>query len=513
MNRRCPCPLRSRHEELKGLGFVTLAMFRNNLVAVVAVVLGLSSFPSQCYELKNDNEIELPDFGDSSGSLISPREEKELGEAFFRSLHSRLRINQDPEVQDYIQSQGERLISTSDTPQQPVHFFVVISPDINAFAGPGGYIGVNSGLILMTESESELASVIAHEIAHVTQRHLYQAFEAAGRLSIPMAAATLAAILIGTQSPELGQAALIATQAANVQRQIDFTRANEQEADRVGMKTLVQANFDPRSMPTFFERLQQSTRFYGQGPPEFLRTHPVTVSRISDTRNRAEKYPYRQYPDSFAYQLTKAKLRVLNGDPPSDTIKYFQARLKQGTGQQRAVALYGIGMTQLSRLNFPEAKEIFVALRRQYPEQSRFHVALAKTELESGNYDAAVTLFGDATRRFPDNKAVMLENVQALLKGGKAEPAREILVNYMRRYRPEPETYKLLAQANGALKKTADMHRYMAEYYYHTGDTAAAIIQAKLGQSAATKNYYLSAVLEERLKQFEAEETERLNDN
>lgn len=490
-------------------------MLNRKLVTLAAFILGTLSAPG-LYSLETNlgDEIRLPDFGDSSGSLISPREERELGEAFFRKLHSQLAINQDAEIQAFIQSLGERLVSGSDAPQQPFHFFVVMSPEINAFAGPGGYIGINSGLISMTDSEDELASVLAHEIAHVTQRHLYQAFEAAGRLSIPTAAATLAAILIGTQSPELGQAALIAAQAASTQHQINFTRDNEQEADRVGMKTLVRSNFDPRSMPKFFERLQQSTRFYGQGPPEFLRTHPITVSRISDTRNRAEKYPHKQYPDSLDYQLTQAKLRVLDGGQNSETNKYFRARLSQGSEAQQTVALYGVGMTELARLNFKKAKAIFQKLRREHRKQSQFVVALAKTELESQNYAVALGLLDEAARLFPDNHAVALERVQAMLKAGKPDAARELLLEQARRQtRPDPEIYKLLAQANGALNRSAEMHRYMAEYYYHTGDTEAAIIQARLGQSAAKDNYYLSAVLEERLRHFQAEEEDRRNND
>ena len=239
-------------------------------------------------------DIQLPDMGDSSGTLITPIQEQELGAAFFRSLHNQIEINQDPEIQQYIKETGQRIVANSDTPSYTFHFFVVLDNAINAFAGPGGYIGINSGLILISESESELASVMAHEVAHVTQRHLYRAFEAASRLSIPTAAATLVALLIGTQSPEMAQAALMAIQAGSIQFQIDFTRSNEQEADRVGMQALVKANYDPRSMPIFFERLQQSSRYYGRDIPEFLRTHPVTASRISDTRGRAEKYPYRQ---------------------------------------------------------------------------------------------------------------------------------------------------------------------------------------------------------------------------
>lgn len=259
----------------------------------------------------NDNEkIQLPDMGDSAGAVISPRQEKELGEAFFRDLHAKIHINEDAEIQQYIQSIGQRLAANSDNPGKHFHFFVVVDDNINAFAGPGGYIGVNSGLILLTEAESELASVLAHEIAHVTQRHLQRAFEMAGRLSIPAAAATLAAILLGAHSAELGQAALVAVQAGSTQFQVDFTRDNEKEADRIGMQTLSTADFDPRSMPVFFERLQKSSRYYGQNIPEFLRTHPVSASRIADTRGRAEQYDYRQYQDSSSYLLAKAKLHL-----------------------------------------------------------------------------------------------------------------------------------------------------------------------------------------------------------
>ncbi len=297
----------------------------------------LNSTPIFALEL---DKIELPEMGDSAGALISPAEEKEFGEAFFRSLHSQVVINQDSEIQQYIQTIGEKLVAHSDTPSYPFHFFVVLENDINAFAGPGGYIGVNSGLILMTDAESELASVMAHEIAHVTQRHLYRSYEASSRLSIPMAAATLGAILLGTQSAAAGQAAIMAIQAGSVQFQIDFTREHEAEADRVGMQTLSSSTYDPRSMPTFFERLQQSTRYSGQNVPEFLRTHPVTASRISDSRGRADNYPYKQYPDSLTYQLIKTKLQVSLATDSNDIRAILQARLQQGLPEQHTVAQY-----------------------------------------------------------------------------------------------------------------------------------------------------------------------------
>ncbi len=215
----------------------------------LALSLALFPAPQQAVEI---TKIELPDMGDSSGTLITPAEEKEFGEAFFRSLHSQISINQDAEIQQYIQTIGEKLVANSDLPSNPFHFFVVLENDINAFAGPGGYIGVNSGLILITEAESELASVMAHEIAHVTQRHLYRAYEASSRLSIPTAAATLAAVLLGTQSPALGQAAIVAIQAGSVQFQIDFTRENEAEADRVGHANISGFPIRPAQHAHFF---------------------------------------------------------------------------------------------------------------------------------------------------------------------------------------------------------------------------------------------------------------------
>ncbi|MGR9043672.1 MAG: beta-barrel assembly-enhancing protease [Gammaproteobacteria bacterium] len=455
------------------------------------------------------DKIELPDMGDSSGALISPVQEQQLGEAFFRSLHAQIEINQDAEIQQYIQDIGNKLVAHSDAPGNPFHFFVVMDKVINAFAGPGGYIGVNSGLILTTEAESELASVMAHEIAHVTQRHLYRAFEAASRLSIPTAAATLAAILLGTQSPELAQAAIMAVQAGSVQFQIDFTRDNEQEADRVGMQTLAASSFDPRSMPIFFERLQQSSRYYGKDIPEFLRTHPVTSSRISDTRGRAEKYPYQQYPDSLGYLLTQAKLRVISSHDYKAAMKYFEPRRMQGTPLQRAVARYGIGLTNLYTQKFSEADGIFKQLLIEYPEQPQYASAYARTALEMQDYKAALQRYQTALEHFPGNLAIKQDFITALLKAGDARQARQVLLTLDSKTQQQPAYLKLLAQIYNDLKQPAESHRYLAEYYYAIGQTEAAILQIKLAQKSSGLNFYLSAILDERLGFFIREEEER----
>jgi len=454
-------------------------------------------------------DINLPDLGDSSGTLISPAQEKELGDAFFRSLHRQLKINHDSEIQQYIQSIGRELVINSDTPSNPYHFFVVLDKQINAFAGPGGYIGINSGLLLLTESESELASVMAHEIAHITQRHLYRAFEAASRLSIPTAAATLAAILIGTQSPEMAQAALVAIQAGSIQFQIDFTRDNEKEADRVGMKTLAKSSYNPRGMPTFFERLQQSSRYYGQNIPEFLRTHPVSVSRISDTRGRANKYPYKQYPDSQGYLLTKAKLRVMTSSTPELAFNHFKAREHQGTKNQRAINQYGIALVYLEKQNYSAAEKIFNKLKSSYPEQPQYAYGLANTALKAQKYNKALPLFKQALSKFPNNTSIKIEYINTLLKAKKPKLAKTILETLSYQSKKQPLYFELLAQTYADLKQDAESHRYLAEYYYAVGHTSFAILQIKLAKKAKDNNFYLQAILNDRLAFFLYEESER----
>jgi len=471
-------------------------------------ILALSAITVQPQAIEIE-KIQLPDMGDSSGALISPAQEQELGDAFFRSLHSKIEINQDTEIQQYIQSIGSALVINSDLPTNPFHFFVVLDNQINAFAGPGGYIGINSGLLLLTESESELASVMAHEIAHVTQRHLYRAFEAASRLSIPTAAATLAAILIGTQSPALGQAALIAIQAGSVQFQIDFTRDNEKEADRVGMQTLAKSHYDPRGMPTFFERLQQSSRYYGQNIPEFLRTHPVSASRISDTRGRSNKYPYKQYPDSQGYLLTQAKLRVITSTDQKVAINYFKTREHQGTDNQRAVARYGIGLIHLENQKFSVADKLFQQLTNQYPEQPQYAYALANTALKALQYTKARQLFKAALTRFPNNHAIKIEYISTLLKAKKPQQAKAILETFDPKKKTRPLYFELLAQAYADLNQDAESHRYIAEYYYAVGNTSFAILQIKLAKKATGINFYLQAILDDRLAFFLNEENER----
>lgn len=502
---------------------------RKHLNIDIKNVLKLPSSPYSGLESDTHLTQELPEIGDPSGTAFTPTQEKELGEAFFRSLHGNIEVNEDPEVGEYIQTIGQKLVANSDNPAQTFHFFVVNELDINAFAGPGGYIGVNSGLILVTEAESELASVLGHEIAHVTQRHLYQAFQAQGKIQLVSMAAMLAAMLIGSKvsgsgygsqpyctsknegcqpTGNTGQGLAMAAMGAGTQAMINFTRDNEAEADSVGMQILSRSEFDPRSMPTFFEKMQQSTRFAGRTTPEFLLTHPVTVSRISDTRNRSEKFPYRQYPDSLVYQLIRAKLRVQTSRSPKEAVGYFHAIYNQGTKQQQDVTRYGLALAWVADNHAEEGIKLLRELTEEYPYQSHFLNALAKSEMDRGDVNKAMEVFAIARERFPGNDAIRLNYAKALLVLKKPEPARRLLEELLHGT-VTPDLYEMLAQAYSGLGNEAESHRYLGEAYYADGQTNTAILHMKLARKYAGHNFYLNSVLDERLRKFTEEEKER----
>lgn len=463
--------------------------------------------PTARGELPN---IELPDIGDPTGTLMTPQQESELGAAFYRNLHAQMEIISDPEIQDYIQSVGSRLTANSDNPAQVFTFFVIKDPVINAFAGPGGYIGVNSGLILLTEQESELASVLAHEISHVTQRHLFQTFQAASRMAIPTALAMLGAALIGAKGGGQGAtAAMMAAQAASTQYQINFTRDNEVEADRVGMQILSKSEFDPRAMPGFFERMQQSTRFAGNRIPEFLLTHPVTVARISDTRDRSDHFPYRQYPDSLAYQVVRTKLRVVTAPSPRNAIEYFLTLHNRGTREQQDIVAYGMALAQSKLGQSDAARTTLQRLVKTYPNQAQFMNALATTEMDARNYGKAAELYELALQRFPDNQAMTLNYVRALLNTNQAAKSRQLLHDFIKHHPPTPDIYELMAETYSKLGNEGESHRYYAEGYYQLGQTKSAILQMQLAKRAAGGNFYLNSVIDERLEQWRVEEQAR----
>jgi predicted Zn-dependent protease len=450
------------------------------------------------------DRIELPDIGSSSRSVLSSDRERALGEAFLRALRKGVPVVEDPEVETYIDALGQRLVAHSDASGARFSFFVVQDPRINAFAAPGGYIGVHTGLIAATESESELASVIAHEIGHVTQGHIARRFEMADRMTIPTLAALAASILLATQSGPAGAAAIAATQAGAIQMQIDFTRANELEADRVGVQTLAGAGFDPRSMPVFFERLQKSLQ-YSRRPPEYLSTHPVTESRIADTRGRAEQYPYRQQPDSLAFQMTRAKLRVLTAEDPVQVQRDFERLIASGQAAHEKAARYGHALALARAGKLQAAAAEMRALAAADPDNPVLVAERAKLEHATGNHARAVEVFEGGLALYPTDRILTLGYAEVLLQAGKPRKARDMLLAYGRGWQPSPRYYRLLARAEELSGNLLEAHLAMAEYQYQMGQTAQAVEQLERARKRAGDDFYAASRIDAKLVQLKEE--------
>ncbi len=454
--------------------------------------------------LPQSNFDDLPNLGDTSGQVLSPQQDKALGAYFMRQIRQSGIILEDEEATAYLSALGHKLAIHSENPGYNFTFFLVNDSSINAFAGPGGYIGANVGLFLASESESELAGVMAHEIAHITQRHLARAFDSQERMSIPTTAAILAAILLGaTTDGAAGAAALMATQAASLQQQINFTRANEKEADRVGIQTLADAGFDPFGMPLFFEKLQKNSKLYGTRPPEFLSTHPVTLNRISEAITRAESYPKPKPYDNRDFLLIQAKMRVNSYENPRQVLADVQ-RYKGKSGGPSTVEQYEFAMLLSMAENHAAALEVMEKLHNSDPDRIAYRLALARIMTADKQYSQALQVYADSLELYPGEMTIVLPYASTLLTSGQAPEAYTLLTDIANRNSSNPQVHKLLAQAAGATGHTVQTHTAMAQYYFLNGYTNQAIEQLKLAEKSPRLSSYETARIQANITDLEA---------
>lgn len=460
-------------------------------IGLLILTLLFNSFPVSA------KDITLPSIGtETGGGRLSPLEEEQFGAAFMRSVRLQLPISDDPEVTDYVWSLGYQLVSNSNFNTRPFHFFVVNESIINAFAGPGGYIGINTGLILASQDENELAAVIAHETAHVSQRHLDRAYSTAEKLTLPTAAAIVAAILLGGRDINLAEAALAATLAANIQTQLNFTRKHETEADHIGMQILTASGFDPSAMARFFERLQQQDRLYDDQVPEFLRTHPVTTNRIAESRGRASSYNYTPRPKNIQYALIKEKVRVTNANNPGKMVKYYEANRKAGISVDSFAQEYGYALALHLDRQHEKARTVLQLLIKKDKERINYQILLAQIEFAAGNNKQSEKIFADALAINPGNRAITQFYAETLLQSNKAAPAVELLKSQLNE-RPSPAIYELLAKAEGENNRPGAALQMLAEFYFMYGQLHTAIDQLNL----ALRQGDISAIEANRIEQ------------
>ncbi len=456
--------------------------------------------------LHGDIYQNLPDMGAVSGNLLSPHQERQLGKAFMRYVRATQKVIEDPLLDDYINKLGRQLVNNSEARGTPFTFFLVDDPRINAYAGPGGYIGVYSGLVLTTRSENELAAVLAHEITHVVQRHLLRAWHADENLGLVQGAALLAAILVGTLAGgDAGIATAMGIQAAVRQQQINFTRQNEKEADRIGIDIMQQAGFDPRAMPTFFARMGRANRAYATKLPEFLRTHPVTNARIADALGRAESFPYRQREDSLAYLLVRSTLRERSFHDAGDAVAHFRSVLRDGRYRDRNAARYGLALALWRAGEYDEAARELKALLAAHPETVAFIVTASKVDMDRGLRHAAMERLRKAAARLPYNYPLHVTLAELYLRAGRPQDAYRELERLRSLHPEKTPVYRLLARAAADMGRAAESHQFLATYHYLRGALEPARNQLRIALKQPGLDEYQQAKIESQLQRVERE--------
>lgn len=459
---------------------------------------------------------ELPAMGEPVDQVLSPRQEAEIGRELMAQARRTLDLNRDPEIAAYIDGVGRRLAAHSDsTPVNGYTFFVVRNPSINAFAGPGGYIGVHSGLILEADTEAQLAGVMAHEIAHVSQRHIARSFARSQRDSYATLAAILAGLVIGAQNPQAGQAAITGGIAVDQQRRINYTRSNEYEADRIGIALLARAGYTPVGMTEFFETLMRSSGAGGSQVPEFLRTHPLSQNRIAEAASRADSLQRPdQRRDTLTFQLMKARIEAQYSDQPGRLHDRWRQREPADDDGIAAAHRYGLALLEL-RLDQPaRARERLDELYAATPDNLHYGLALARAIQASGDGDAALATWEDTRALHPDSYPTVATGSELLLANGQADRAIELVTDYLRGDDPiNPEAWRLLAEAADAADRPGRSHEALGEYYVRVNRLEQALTQLEIALESMETGSTEHTRLEARIEQVRELRRERLASN
>lgn len=450
-----------------------------------------------------ESDLQLPDLGGTTGAL-SLSEEKALGKEFMQAARGGLNIMQDGQIKDYLQRMGYRLLEHMNPPFANYQFILIKDPNINAFAAPGGYVVINSGLVLAADNASELASVIAHELAHINQRHISRAIDESQRMQWPMLAAMLASILLSaTAGGQAGQAAMSASTAYGIQNQLQFSRDFEREADRIGIRALASAGFDPAGMPSFFEKLQNWNRLQGGSPMEFLSTHPLTLDRIADTRNRAEQLTVKQPDPGLDRDFARFKTRVRALSIPSnEAVSFFRIQASSQNSYQKELGIYGLGMALAQKGQYREAIAQLEQLNDLHPGVFEYQAALAGTLLDSGKYQPALKAFRQIQRAYPNSGLARAGLAQALLESGDGQNAANLARQLAGEHPHNAEYQQLLARALEKVGNKPDAHRALAEYYFLTGALPSAIQQLEIARSMSGNDVKVQAAINARLTEM-----------
>ena len=441
------------------------------------------------------DELSLPELGDSSATSLSPEQAQQIGSEVVRRMRKSGYIISDPLVTSYIKDVGRSLAVHTQSAQE-FSFFVVDAPGINAFALPGGYIGIHSGLLLASRTESELASVIAHEIAHVSQHHIARGIEQANRMNLPLSVALIAAILLSGGDPNVANAAMAASLGGSQQAQLNFTRAHEHEADRVGMQLLSNSEYDPQGMAAFFSRLLEASRYYGEGVPEFLRTHPVTTSRLAEAQSAAERYPRKMRVDSISYLVARARVRLHHSKSAENLLKELRSKEADTPAHASDIDIYLRAITHIVLQQADEAERLLRQLLRRTPQSIAYRDTLGQLYHTQGKYPQAVSLYRQGLERYPHNEMLTLSLATNLIALHDYARGRERLQDVVRRNPHSATAYALMAQLESEAGNQAAAHLAQAEHYLLLEEPHSALEQLKIAKRITKLDFYHQARIE-----------------
>lgn len=467
----------------------------------------------------------LPTLGDSSRDELSPQLEYKIGTEIMRMIKSDPDYIEDDVITEYVNEIGYRLVNA--TPEVRVEgnsyfFFTVRDSTLNAFALPGGFIAVHTGLLLATQSESELASVLSHEIGHVSQRHIARMIGNQKRdMLIPIASMILGAIVgVAAKNSNAAGAMIVGGQGIAIQKQLNFTREAERESDRVGFQILRNAGFDTNGMELFFERLQKANRNYNEGFSAYLRTHPLTSERIADAHARNLSVPYRQHADSVDFYLVRVRARLLQDTSEQATYRAeedFKNMIKIGARYMVAAGNYGLALIALRRQDIPSAQKFFDEAKQVIGEKAALKShAITSTSIDikvaAKQYAEAIKETKAALTRFPASHALMYQYADILTKAKQYDKAIEYLRKQTRIYRNDALLYGMMAKIYNAQNKIALMHIALAESYSLSGGTLSALQQLSLARQAPDVTFYDHSVIDGKERELQERRKEELEE-
>lgn len=431
-------------------------------------------------------------------------QERKLGQKFLRAVRAQAPTLDDPVLQDYVEHLTYKLAANSQLTDRRLDLVLIKNPTLNAFAAPGGIIGIHHGLFFYAESEHEIASILAHEIAHLSQRHFARQL-AQGRKNTVVSLAGLLAgvVLAATTGSDAAMAALTTSQAAAQSQFLKYSRDREAEADRVGINTLAEAGMDPRAMAYMFERLQRASRYStGNRIPEFLRTHPVNKSRIADSYNQTRNYPKKTFPLSLDYQMMRVRARVINSNAMPREIEHLRASLDTENEVMRTAYEYGLALALSKDLQFDESRQLIRRLRDRHPLSIPFMIAEAETFEDAQQAKQAIELLEQALAVNTNNYPLTVNLAQAYMADRKPHAALDVLIPVSIERPNDEYIWYLLAEAYGLASNVPGVHEARAEFFVLNGNFDQAIKQLGYALPLVRHNFQRTARIRQRLEEI-----------